>query len=221
MTTAGNSTAAGATAPIGSTAAVAGLGTAVPQSGPYDPNAYRTAAATAAPASAPTTTAGAADRYGNAPAMSPADRYGSPLATNPPATSTGSFSHGTPSTAAPAATAAASADRYGILPVTGSTTSAAAQPSAVPATPNGIAQTPSRYDVTPPIAAETPAQNGGVQVTASAGQYRPGGTSNYEGPNSHVEVAIRPAASAAAPATGTTIPPAGYPATQYGGQQPY
>lgn len=192
-------------------------GASVPPTGPYDPNAYRMAAA-AGPASAAQAASDAADRYGTAAAAPNDNRYGSAIATAP----TDASSYGTPTSIPSTTPTAASADRYGIMPVTGGapgagTSSAAAPPAAAA----GVAQSPSRYDMTPPAASEPPGQYPGTQVAASAGQYRPGGTSNYEGPGSHIEVATRPTTPAAPPTGGTATPPATYPGMPTTGQQPY
>jgi hypothetical protein len=148
-----------------------------------------------------------------------ADRYGASIAAAP----TGASSYGAPVATSPTAAPAATADRYGILPVTGAAPDTSAYPSNTPAAATGVAQAPSRYDMTPPAAPEAATQNPGTQVANAAGQYRPGGTSNYEGPGSHIEVATRPTApSTPASSAGgaTTTAPVTYPGMPTG-QQPY
>jgi hypothetical protein len=157
------------------------------QAGPYDPNAYKTAAPVTAAAVATTTTAGApeSDRYASnaaaptsvspqASATAPAsadDRYASMAAAATPsyAPSTGEDRYGIASTPAPVAATPVSPP-----PVAPISTPASAQPSSLAGT-------------TPTVTAST------VRIDAPAGQYRPGGTSTYSGaPTTPVEVASRP-----------------------------
>jgi hypothetical protein len=134
-------------------------------------------------------------------------------ATAAPATTTDRYGLSTAQPTVPA-------DRYGL------TSSAPAAPAAPVQATTPIPSTPAAADrygivpvtsVTPPTADTTyPAS---AQPTVTAGQYRPAGTSTYEGPGSHVEVASRP--SPTTPAVTPQAPTTQTPASAYGGSQPY
>lgn len=225
---------AAATSPMAATApvAVSTPSTVMAQAGPYDPNAYQPVAAkpavapvevdryaTATPAASPVTPSTTPIAPPAAPATS-ADRY---VATAPAATAAS-----TAATTAPAATAPSANDRYAYNPTTTTpgysysddrygTPSAATTPSAVtpavtvPTTTTTPAVTPAIPQTsTPPYNAASVA-SATVQITAPAGQYRPGGTSTYTGaPTKAVEVASRPTTAAVAPGIPSpTIPTPG------------
>ena len=102
-------------------------------------------------------------------------------------------------------TAPATTDRYGLA----ASQSAPASTSTAAIAPESDASTPEA------TAASTAGANPTVQITSSAGQYRPGGTSSYVGNTTlgHIELASRPTVPQAA----TTTPPVA-PAVDNGAQ---
>jgi hypothetical protein len=191
---------------------------ATAQTGPYDPNSYRPAVPSAA------TTAGGfsygtGDRYGATPTAPGADRYGMPpasgaLAITPAPTTPTAI---TPITSAAATSpgslattpAAATGDRYGTPPSSDPGSRYATLPAAATAIPTA---NPLPGSAATAASATTPST---IQLAAPAGQYRPGGTSNYSAigaAGDHVEIATKPAGTVTPPATVDPAPPATIPA---------
>lgn len=198
---------------------------AVAKAGPYDPNSYRP---TASPVSPSTPAAGgtAPSRYADSFSGAADNRYG-PLPASPAVTPITAAEATTPGSAMsnPGPVSAASDNRYS----TSSTVDSAPRYSSLP-----TEGTPQRYGATTDLGAAIVATPGStpagetVQITSPAGQYRPGGTSNYtSGPAAdHVEIATRPSNPASAmSAAGTTdpfpAPPASISPTTGSPQRPY
>jgi hypothetical protein len=164
--------------------------TSVPAAGPYDPNGYRPGTAIA------TTSTDGESSAASEPNSTPvADRYAlAPANASRPA-------------------ASPSADRYAMPPQT---------PVAAPVADDHYGRELSdRYSdspatpATPVMATAAPAPNSAatVQLSAPAGQYRPGGTSSYVSgsANQQIEVASRPAPTASADVTPQGVAPASVP----------
>lgn len=218
-----------ASAPVAAAAQAATTpSTVMAQAGPYDPTAYQPVAAQvpAAPVEADRYGMAATPAAAPAPVAASAPTSTTPIAATAPIAAGAQSNPAAPAAAeryaAPAATTAAAApsasdryaaapsysysdDRYGAssaAPSTSAVTPAVTTPSTIastsPAVTPAIPQT-----ATPPYNAATVASatsTGTVQITAPAGQYRPGGTSTYTGaPTNAIEVASRPSTTTAIP----------------------
>ncbi|QDU88265.1 hypothetical protein Pla175_16390 [Pirellulimonas nuda] len=166
-----------------------------PSASPYDPNGYRAPAAAAATTPIP-------DRYGAAPV---ADRYASTSTAAAPAAG-----YAPPAAANPVSAAvSAVGDRYATQASNQTDIPAGwAIPGATPATKTA-ASAAAAPAATAPAQSVASAVKPSVQLPASAGQYRPGGTSTYP---TEVSVADRQGAPTY-PTTSTThgaTTPAGY-----------
>ncbi len=214
--------AAGSTGPAASLA----------QAAPYDPNGYRpsSASSNAALSGADVATG----RYAAAAITPNSDRYGLSGST-PAASSQSAATIAMNPTSSAAADPAANSigDRYALpaASAAGASLAAAAASSNPTAAVPTTSTTAGRYNAVPTSASSSSTPGGFIpataQLTTPAGQYRPGGTSNYAGPASgdHVEVATRPSdAAPPLPSEGTipaTYPPLPPSSTGGGGVRPY
>jgi hypothetical protein len=149
----------------------------VPAAGPYDPNAYQPSAALTAATSSPASESG--DRYSLGAGGMATDRYAAGHEMTAP----------TPGVTPPPPTSAL-ADRYNLSSTPPATTGGAMAPTGAPEVNHYDSAERARYAAASPPTVETapapaatvtpPAQpSTTVQVSSSAGQYRPGGTSSY------------------------------------------
>jgi hypothetical protein len=223
LATPGSSPAASGTSPASQPTTPAAAIASVPPSGPYDPNGYKSSEPLYAATSRqfqpavgnPLRTATASD-----------DSYALPSASNSPAQVDPEYPVITnaPSTAA---TTEPPVDRYALPTLaannsqeTGSNNSVAASNKSASEAAFAAAAASQPAAVTSAIGV-TPVTTATVQVSTSAGKYRPGGTSDYTGAGAsqHIEVAARPAAAKPVSPAGTNdpwSPPAATPAASGG-----
>jgi hypothetical protein len=217
------------TSPPGSVTSQPLTAASTPPSGPYDPKAYKPGSAVASSGLDPAgDTSSDVDRYGmSSAARSP---LSTPLTASQPAATAPENHYGAmPSTTAPVAPAptammpssplaqspAGMSDRYG------NPTTSPAPTNMMPTTPLPVAPSAptttasmSASPLSTPAAYPTPA----VRSTASAAQYRPGGTSSYSAgaTTPPVEIASRPS-----PVSSTTKPAVTPGVTPGAGSEPW